>query len=324
MIQLLEHTQVSDWDREPRMKTRDIIVIGGSAGSLPVLKGTFHQLAASLTASIFVVIHLRPQSPSFLPQVLQKCTDLRVAHAIDGEKIETGCVYVAPPDRHLLIEQGHIHLSAGPKENRTRPAANPLFRSAAAAYGPRVIGVVLSGALDDGTAGLWDIKRRGGIAIVQAPEDAEHKEMPESAIANVHVDYMVPADQIGPLLISLTSQNSEQPAGRVEDVMSTRTGLTCPDCYGPIERFERAGLTEYKCRVGHTYGPESMLEAHEDREERALWSAIESLEEGADLADELSTKGLPEAYGVKRNAEAKRKLAGTIRAAIEAAKLDAT
>ena len=304
------------------MNRRDIVVVGASAGGVQALKSLFQELRSGLPASIFVALHLRAGSPSFLPEILQKCTGLRVSHASDGEEIEMGRAYIAPQDRHLLIEREHIHLSAAPKENRTRPAINPLFRSAAAAYGPRVIGVVLSGTLDDGTAGLWEIKRRGGMAIVQAPEDAEYKEMPENAAANVDVDYLVPADQIGPLLIRLTSQNFDVSGGSVEGVMSARTRLTCPDCYGPIERFEFAGVTEYRCRVGHAYGMESMLEAHAEREERALWSAIESLEEGADLMDETGSEKRFNANGITQSDEAKRKLAKTIRAAIETVKLE--
>ena len=282
----------------------------------------FQELPAGLPASIFLVLHLRAERPSFLPEIIKKCTGLRVGHASDGEEIKTGRVYVAPQDRHVLIERGHIHLSAAPKENRTRPAINPRFRSAATAYGPRVIGVVLSGTLDDGTAGLWEIKRRGGVAIVQALEDAEHKGMPESAIANVDVDYLVPGDQIGPLLIRLTSENADISVDSAEGVMSARTQLTCPDCYGPIERFDFAGVTEYRCWVGHAYGKESMLEAHAEREERALWSAIESLEEGADLMDELGTQTRFNASEITQSAKAKRQLAKTIRAAIEAVKLE--
>jgi len=304
------------------MEPRDIIVVGASAGGVTALQNLVRQLRVGLAASVFVVLHLQRDQHSHLPAILQAHCKLPVKHAIDGEKIEHGFVYVAPPDRHLVIEFGHVHLSAGPKENRTRPAINPLFRSAALAYGPRVIGIVLSGMLDDGTAGLWEIKRRGGIAIVQAPEDAKFDQMPNSAIENVPVEYQVPVAEMGDLIASLIGQPTQSLIAGMETQMGESTRLTCPDCHGPIERFRLGPIIEYKCRVGHAYSPENMLAAHEDEEERALWSAIESLEEGADLADEVSTARKPsDENGYKAGPETKRKLAKSIRAAIDAAKL---
>jgi len=304
------------------MNKHDVIVIGASAGGLSALKILFRAFKADLPAAIFVVLHV-PRERSVLPSILQLETPMPVAHAVDSEEIRAGRVYVAPPDRHLLIESGHVHLSVGPRENRSRPAINPLFRSASLAYGPRVIGVILSGILDDGTAGLWEIKRRGGIAVAQLPDDAEQKQMPKSAIMNVHVDYQVPIREMGALLTSLVGQDAESARSEVETVMPEATRLTCPDCHGPIQRLRFAKLTEYKCRVGHTYSPENMLAAHEDSEERALWSAIESLEEGADLADELDGNHAQDEGNVLRgNAEAKRNLARAIRRAVEKTKLE--
>jgi two-component system, chemotaxis family, protein-glutamate methylesterase/glutaminase len=305
---------------QSHMSGRNIIVIGASAGGVPALRTLFQGVKVDLAASLFVVLHIPAQRVSLLPDVLQTQTPLPVESAVDGETIEPGRVYVAPPDRHLIIEPGHLHLSAAPKENRARPAINPLFRSAALAYGPRVIGIILSGTLDDGTAGLWEIKRRGGVAIVQVPEDAEHGQMPSSAIANVEVDYSVPVAEIGALLSSLVSQSLDLPNTDVEHVMSERTSFTCPDCHGPIQRFKFDTLTEYRCRVGHIYSPEAMLEAHEDAEERSLWSAIEALEEGADLTDELCAHK-PSSNGLQASAQTKRALAKTIRHAVETAKL---
>ena len=304
------------------MNGRDVIVIGASAGGIPDLQTLFRAFKPDLPAAIFVVLHLLPKARSFLPSILQKQTLVPVEHAKDGEAIQTGRAYVAPPDRHLIVESGHVHLTVGPKENRTRPAINPLFRSAALAYGPRVIGVVLSGILDDGTAGLWEIKRRGGVAVVQLPEDASHKDMPKSAIANVHVDYQIPVAEMGDLLVSLVGRESKSADTEVEAVMPEKTRLTCPDCHGPIERFRLGSLTEYKCRVGHAYSPDNMLAAHEDAEERTLWSAIESLEEGADLADELAGhNGQGESHALRGSSEAKRALARAIRKAVETSKV---
>lgn len=228
------------------MNRHDLIAIGASAGGIAALKKLFRSLGADLQAALFVVLHVPPHHPSFLPKILQLETAMPVAHADDGEAIQNGRVYIAPPNRHLLIESGHLHLGAGPRENRARPAINALFRSAALAYGPRVVGVVLSGSLDDGTAGLWEIKRRGGVAVVQAPEDAEHKQMPASAIANVHVDYQVPIKEMGNVLKSLVDRPVEPSNGEPERVVPEPTKLTCPDCHGPIHRFRCGRITEYR------------------------------------------------------------------------------
>jgi two-component system chemotaxis response regulator CheB len=304
-----------------RVDNRDIIVVGASAGGVTALQTLLRQFKVDTPASIFVVLHMQRNHHSQLPAVLQKNCELLVQHAIDGESIHHGQVYVAPPDHHLMVESGHIHLSSAPRENRTRPAINPLFRSAALAYGPRVIGVILSGTLDDGTAGLWEIKRQGGIAVVQKPEDAEFNQMPSNAIASVSVDYQVPVNEMGGLLTSLIGQPVRPLLSRMEPHMPEATRLTCPDCHGPIERFRLGSITEFKCRVGHAYSSENMLIAHEDAEERALWSAVESLEEGADLVDELHSnrKGRTK-NGHTKDATTKRKLAKAIRAAIEVAK----
>jgi two-component system, chemotaxis family, protein-glutamate methylesterase/glutaminase len=302
------------------VSTHDIIVVGTSAGGVEALKSLFSALNAELQASVFVVQHFRPHEQSFLPSILQRRTSLHVEHALDGEEIEPGRVYIAPPDRHMLIAHGHIHLSSGPRENRTRPAINPLFRSAALAYGPRVIGVILTGMLDDGTVGLWEIKRRGGIAVVQSPDDAQYRQMPESAIQNVSTDYQVPIDQMGHLLISLAKQPSQRWREQPEDVMQQgeKTSYTCPECHGPLQRFKHGPITEFKCRVGHSYSPENALAAHAETEERVLWSAIEHLEEGADLVEELGSRvPADQKQSLQSSISAKRELAKTIRTAME-------
>src|SRR5688500_13070138 len=160
------------------MPKRDILVIGASSGGLEVLKGLLGGLPAGLPASVFVVLHMAAHHPSRLPELLSRVCPLPVAHAVDGEPIVPGRVYVAPPDNHLLLMPDQVRLTNGPKENRARPAVDALFRSAAQAFGPRVVGVVLTGQLDDGTAGLWAIKDRGGLAAVQDPEEASAPSMP--------------------------------------------------------------------------------------------------------------------------------------------------
>lgn len=182
---------------------RDIIVIGASAGGVEALMSLFFHLPRNLQASLFVVLHSRPFEDSRLPEILSRAGSFEVSHPKNGEPIRRGVAYVAPRALHMVLNDGTVSLNTAPKESGTRPAINPLFRSAALAYGPRVIGVVLTGALDDGTAGLWEIKRRGGLALVQSPEDALFPGMPRSAIANVPVDHVVPIREMGDLLVKL-------------------------------------------------------------------------------------------------------------------------
>src|SRR5215212_968855 len=186
------------------MSARDIIVVGASAGGVEALTRLVKALPADLPASLFVVLHLPPDAHSALPTILNRRGQLWAVHPRDGETIEPGRIYVAPPDRHLVLHQGVARVVRGPRENGHRPAVDPLFRSAAAAYGPRVIGIVLSGTLDDGTAGLLAIKARGGVAVVQDPADALSPGMPENALENVPVDYQLAVDKMGLLLDRLT------------------------------------------------------------------------------------------------------------------------
>src|SRR5438477_682491 len=192
------------------MANKAIVVIGASAGGMQALEAVAAGLPADLPAAVFVVWHLAPGVRSVLPMVLNRASRIPALYPKDGDPIEPGRIYVAPNDHHLLIERGYVRVAKGPKENRFRPAVDPLFRSAAYLYSTRVIGVVLSGALDDGTAGLWAIKLRGGTAVVQDPADALHRSMPINALDNVEVDYKLPVAEIGPLLGRLT----REPAAR--------------------------------------------------------------------------------------------------------------
>ena len=182
------------------MAGHDIIVIGGSAGGLEAMNAIVGGLPADLPAAVFVVLHTSPHSPGLLPEILNHRGPLPAAHARDGEPVTPGRIYVAPPDHHLLLEAGRVRVTRGPKENRFRPAVDPLFRSAALAYGPRVVGVVLSGWLDDGAAGLWAVKVRGGVAVVQDPDEAFARSMPESAMRQTRVDYRLRVADIAPTL----------------------------------------------------------------------------------------------------------------------------
>src|SRR6266567_3004073 len=209
------------------MPGHDIIVVGASAGGVEALVTLARSLKRNLQAAVFVVLHIPAQSPSLLPEILSRAGPLKAVQATDDMQIEQGHIYVAPPDHHMLMELGKVCVVRGPKENRHRPAIDPLFRSAALSYGPRVVGIILTGSLDDGTAGLLAVKRRGGIAIVQDPDEAFYSSMPLSALENVEVDYTLPLASIGPLLGELAKEPTQEEGGYpVSEDMEEETKLT--------------------------------------------------------------------------------------------------
>jgi two-component system chemotaxis response regulator CheB len=291
-----------------RQPGRDIVVIGASAGGVAALKQIVSRLPADLPAALFVVLHVPADAPSALPEILQRSGPLPALHAEHGALIEHGRIYVAPPDNHLLVRRGHVQVVRGPRENRHRPAVDPLFRSAALAYGPRVVGVVISGALDDGTAGLLAIKQRGGITVVQNPDTALHSGMPESALAHVPIDHCLAPEAIGPLLRTLASVpapvyrlGSAEPTMEREIAISdmdirelqrpdrpgTPSGFSCPECDGTLWELSEGDLIRFRCRVGHAYTAGSLLAEQDDALESALWAALRALEERASLARRL-------------------------------------
>jgi two-component system, chemotaxis family, protein-glutamate methylesterase/glutaminase len=289
------------------MPGHDIVVVGASAGGVEALVSLTASLPADLPAAVFVVLHVPSTGSSALPGILSRSGPLRAGHVKDGEPIEHGRIYVAPPDHHLLIRTGHLHLARGPRENGHRPAVDPLFRSAAREYAPRVVGVVLSGALDDGTAGLVAIKSRGGVAVVQDPADALYPGMPGSAIQHVGVDHVVPVADMGALLARLGREPAGEPSGPAPVEMKVEvdvegfsleamegehpgepSGFSCPDCNGVLWGIEDGGLQRFRCRVGHAWSPESLLTRQSDALEAALWIALRSLEERAALARRLA------------------------------------
>lgn len=293
------------------MPKHDIIVIGASTGGVEALATIARSLRADLPAALFVVIHIPAQATSVLPLILERTGPLPAAHAVDGEPIQPGRIYVAPPDFHLLAEQGYIRLMRGPKENRNRPAVDPLFRSAARAYGPRVIGVILTGALNDGTAGLLAIKRRGGIAVVQDPADAFFPSMPESALEYVAADYCLPLAEIGPTLTRLAQESAEEEAAysvpkemEVEEKLLEmdeatmdsvqRPGqisvFTCPECKGPLWELRDGDLLRYRCRQGHAFTGETMMAEQTDAVEDALWTALNILQESAQMSQRMAVE----------------------------------
>ena len=275
------------------MKPRRIIVIGASAGGLTALRQLFSELDPALPAAIFAVLHTASDS-RYLTSILGRTSQLPVRTAESGP-IEEGVIYTAPPDLHMLLEHDGIRLVQGPKENRHRPSIDVLFRSAGFTYRSAVIGVVLTGMLDDGTAGLFYVKRYGGIAIVQDPNEAEFKSMPLNASTYVKVDYSVRLAEIPPLLnrlvrqklspsINLPFHESLAVAMREEDLKSGAPSIyTCPECQGPLLEIQNGSLTRFRCRTGHAYGLNSLSYSQAGTTERLLWSALQSLEAKAEL-----------------------------------------
>ena len=289
-------------------ETERLVAIGGSVGGIQAVSTLLAALPTNFPSAILVVIHTSEESPGLLPQIFRRHSRLPVV-AAGRVAIEPGKVYVAIPGKHLVCTPGHLNVTEGPRENRNRPAIDPMLRSVARAYQERAIGVVLSGYLDDGTAGLAAIKQWGGIAVVQDPEEAQAPSMPLSAIANVQVDHVVTLGQLPQLLVDLVSSpppppRREQPAEQIDVDAERRMPpiYTCPECHGPVREVYDAGILRFECLVGHTYSSQSMLVDQRESSERALWAALRSLEEGALLARRLMQRAveLNQPYGVER------------------------
>jgi two-component system, chemotaxis family, protein-glutamate methylesterase/glutaminase len=286
-----------------------IVVIGASAGGIAALRRLVSALSGHVNAAFFIVQHSGPDSPGLLPKILQSATVLPVVHAVNKGTIIARRIYVAPPDYHLIIAPGQVLVTGGPKEHFARPAVDPLFRSAALAYGPRVIGVILTGMLDDGTAGLWAVKQRGGIAVVQDPTEAEYPDMPSSALKHVSIDHCLPAAEIGALIDRLSRdarpRDGEHPMPkgleletRIAKGEHVPTGavlhlgepspFSCPECHGALMRLKDAGIIRFRCHTGHAYSFQSLLQDVNTEIEANLWSAIRTLEESTLLLDYLA------------------------------------
>jgi two-component system, chemotaxis family, protein-glutamate methylesterase/glutaminase len=292
--------------------TRDIIVIGASAGGIDPLSTIVANLPADLPAAIFVVVHVAPHSPGYLSEMLSRSSALPARSARSGERFTNGAIYVAPPDYHLLLEADRRMLVVrGPRENRTRPAADPLFRSAALAFGPRVIGVVLSGGLDDGTAGLRGIKMCGGTTIVQDPADAIVDSMPASALRNVSIDYCKPAHELAALINELVNHPTPERPPRLEDKRMRRTLeieaemakgrsspsitelgepslFTCPECHGALLKLRGEKPERYRCHTGHSFTADSLLAELSAVTEETIWNSIRALQESSMLMTHLA------------------------------------
>ncbi len=292
---------------------RDIVVIGASAGGVEALRTLLAGLPADLPAAVLIVTHGGARERSALPLVLGRASRLAVEQAVDRAPLRRGRVFVAAPDHHLLIEGEALRVVRGPKENRQRPSIDTLFRSAAVCCGPRVIGVVLSGLLDDGTAGLWAIKWRGGVAIVQDPADATFGDMPQNALDNVAVDQVEPVSRIPaaiarlvgePSPVSITrpatdamtrenemaDEGNEDPARERRVPPGTPSALTCPECHGSLWELADEGPLRFRCRVGHAFSSESLQEEQSQAAEAALWAAVRNLDESAAFAEAVRAR----------------------------------
>ena len=257
-----------------------IVVIGASSGGLDALRVLVAALPADFPSPIAVVLHTAPHSPGVLDSILSRSGLLPAVYPDSGERLHGGRIYLAPADYHLLIEPGRVRLSKGPRENRFRPAVDPLFRTAAQVFGPAAIGVVLSGNLDDGAAGLWAIKRLGGTAIVQDPADAMFPSMPANVLQYVKTDHRVPLRAIAPLLVRLTAEpvdaagprqvpermEIEVKVAREEDPLKAgieRIGepspMACPECHGVLRQWNEDGRFRYRCHTGHAFSADSLL-----------------------------------------------------------------
>lgn len=268
-----------------------IVVIGASSGGIEAVRTVLSRLSNSLPAAVAAVIHIGSHSAVRLPDAFLRWSVLPVSYATDGEAFRPGAVYLAPPDRHLLVDDGRTSLSHGPRENFTRPAVDPLFRTAAEFFGPLTIGIVLSGNLSDGTAGLWEIKRRGGIAIVQDPREAEYPGMPHSASEHVEVDYCVSVNDIGALVsklaVELAAKKPHQRQSAGEETMSYSTdkpvALICPDCGGAMREKQSGRFIRYQCHIGHAFGRDDVAAAQLDWLERTFGASLRLLKERVDL-----------------------------------------
>ena len=302
------------------MNNHHVITIGTSAGGVQALKAVVRELPRNFPASIHIVQHLSGEASSNLSLLLDKVCQLPVTFAKDGESIKLGHIYLAPPDFHLMLDAGRMRVIRGPRENRMRPAIDPLFRSAAVTYRSYVTGVILTGMLDDGTAGLQAIKACGGMTIVQDPDDAAYSSMPQSAIANVEVDRIVPLQEIVGILNQRVRQTpaivTEIPADLQLEAPITFKAITepptmkqigepvahsCPSCGGPLWQLGKnlkangknqgkQPLLRYRCHVGHAFTSRTLIEEQNEATEKALWIALRTLEERGRLLKNMSDR----------------------------------
>ncbi|MBZ9749775.1 chemotaxis protein CheB [Deinococcus sp. HMF7604] len=297
------------------MVSAPIVVVGASAGGIEALQALVAGLPHDFPAAVCVVLHLNASTPSALPDILSRAGPLPAHHPSDGEAIRPGCIYVAPPDHHLLVDGDRLGIKKGPKESRFRPAVDALFRSAAHTRAPNVIGVVLSGVLDDGTSGLWNIKRLGGLAVVQDPAEAAFSDMPRHALEQVEVDYQARARDMGALLARLIRDSapaqtevdmSEQERGRLKmEVQMAAEGpespasvgrlgpytpFTCPECHGAMVQIQEEEALRFRCHTGHGYTAHALLAELSESIEDKLYQTQRVMEESFLLLERLGQR----------------------------------
>ena len=318
--------------------TKDIVAIGGSAGSGAVLKTIIAQLPQDLPASVFISTHVPTNSSGFLSEVLSSCGTLPVSQAVDGQPIERSRIYVAAPDRHLLLMGATIRLGEGPRENMARPAIDPMFRSAALSFGPRAVGVVLTGMLDDGASGLHAIKACGGTAVVQHPLDAEADQMPLAALLAVEADHVAGKADLAGLLVAITGEKAGSAHGPSDELrleveiaagarlgsarlkqIATASPLSCPDCHGVLSEMRDTRPLRFRCQIGHSYTAEALV-AHGDEIDEAIRVAMRVMEERVTLVERMSldarqTGRIAVAELYEARAEEYRRYADTLREA---------
>lgn len=293
--------------------TRDIVVIGASAGGVSALQQLVAGLPASFTGSVFIVLHVAPHTPSILHKLLSRAGPLPAFPAEDGAPIQPGVIRVATADHHLLLEPDRMRVSRGPRENWARPAVDVLFRSAAHAFGSRVVGVVLTGSLDDGTAGLWAVKDRGGAAVVQALDDAQYPSMPSSALRHVAVDRVEPISTMASAILWMCNErvapdeqakegkvarldrmNAEIDFARGKDALAEGgmelgpiVSNTCPECHGSLFELRDGSIVRFRCHTGHAYSLETLFAQAEEELDKTLWSTLRALDERLVMLQQL-------------------------------------
>ena len=288
---------------------RDTIVVGASAGGIPALRRLLGALPADLPAAVLITLH-QGRLAGRLDEILRAATALPVAFVSDDVPLEPGRVYLAPPDRHLIVLGDVAQVTTGPREMRARPAINPLFRTAAASRGSRVLAVQLTGMLDDGVAGLEAVRRCGGLVLVQDPADAEYPEMPQAAIGAGEVDHVGSIESIAGWLrervtevappspipedvaleARLSTAEPSRPASTEQ--LGEQVAVGCPDCGGPLWQVGYGDNAVYRCHVGHSLSARAVLEAQADGIERSLWVAVRSLAERAAMLQRLADNAL--------------------------------
>lgn len=288
---------------------RDVIVIGTSAGGVQALQRLAAGLPPGLPAAVLVVLHTYPYAPSYMAEILGRSGPLPAEDATDGRPVDRGRIYLAPPDHHLLVRGGRLRLTRGPKENRHRPAIDPLFRSAAVEYGPRAVGVILTGMLDDGVAGLWAVKDRGGVAVVQDPAEADYRSMPENALRRVAVDHVLGLADMPAALARLAAEEAGAMAEAVPDDLRVEARIAleekaleagvgdigvpspfaCPECHGVLLQLKAVGGgLRFRCHTGHSYTASTLLAELTGAVEDTLWSAVRAVQESVLLMRHLA------------------------------------